>query len=199
MNGGFNEVAGRISAVDLTKPNPAAGGRPGALVFADDLGEKGFQDTYLRMISPRVGFAYTVTDKMVVRGGYGINANPFITSGFDTPGNLGYNGSIRQPHDQPDAIPAGPVFYLHQPYPDFTGTLPNRNPALANNLGIGYIAPDSNRVGYTQNYSLGIQYQLPASFVLEVGYIGNKGTRLEAGGLDNLNQLPVSALRSATS
>jgi hypothetical protein len=29
---------------------------------------------------------------------------------------------------------------------------------------------------------------------MEVSYLGNKGTRLEANGLDNLNQLPVSAL-----
>ena len=142
-----------------------------------------------------MGFAYKVTDILVVRGGYGINANPFITSGFDTPGNLGYNGSIAVNRSTTNAtqFPQDPVFFLHQPYPGFTATLPNRSPALANNLGIGYIARDSNRVGYAQNYSLGVQYQLPASFVLEVGYIGNKGTRLEANGLENLNQLPVSA------
>lgn len=196
MNLGYKEVAGRISVVDLAKPNPAAGNRPGALVFADELGEKGFHDKYLKMISPRLGFAYKVSEKMVVRGGYGINANPFITSGFDTPGNLGYNGSIVVNRTtNPTQFPQDPVFYLHQRYPDLNGTLPNRSSTQANNQGIGYIAPDSNRVGYAQNYSLGIQYQLPASFVLEVGYIGNKGTRLEAGGLDNLNQLPVSALR----
>ncbi|HKQ76366.1 MAG TPA: carboxypeptidase-like regulatory domain-containing protein [Blastocatellia bacterium] len=196
MNFGYNEVAGRISVVDLTKPNPGAGNRPGALVFADELGEKGFHNKYLKMISPRLGFAYKVSEKMVVRGGYGVNANPFITSGFDTPGNLGYNGSIVVNRTtNPTQFPQDPVFYLHQRYPDFTATLPNRSPALANNLGIGYIAPDSNRVGYAQNYSLGVQYELPASFVLEVGYIGNKGTRLEANGLDNLNQLPESALR----
>jgi hypothetical protein len=196
MNFGYNEVAGRMSVVDLTKPNPGAGNRPGALVFADELGEKGFHDKYLKMISPRVGFAYKVSEKMVVRGGYGINANPFITSGFSTPGNLGYNGSIAVNRTtNPTPFPQDPVFYLHQRYPDFTAALPNRSPSLANNLGIGYVAPDSNRVGYAQNYSLGVQYELPASFVLEVGYIGNKGSRLEANGLDNLNQLPVSALR----
>jgi hypothetical protein len=195
MNLGYNEVAGRISVVDLTKPNPEAGNRPGALVFADALGEKGFQDSYLGMVSPRLGFAYKVSEKLVVRGGYGVNANPFITSGFDTPGNLGYNGTIAVNRTtNPTQFPQDPVIYLHQPYPSFTSALPNRSATLANNLDIGYIAPDSNRVGYAQNYSLGVQYQLPASFVLEVGYIGNKGTRLEANGLDNLNQLPVSAL-----
>jgi hypothetical protein len=196
MNFGYNEVAGRMSMIDLTKPNPGAGGRPGALVFADELGEKGFHDKYLKMVSPRLGFAYKVSEKMVVRGGYSINANPMIQSGFSTPGTFGYNGTIAvNQTTNPTTFPQDPVFFLHQPYPNFPGTLPNRNPAQQNNQAIGYIAPDSNRVGYAQNYSFTIQYQLPASFVAEVAYIGNKGTRLEADGLDNLNQLPVSALR----
>lgn len=196
MNGGFNEVAGRMSAIDFTKPNPGAGNRLGALVFADELGQKGFQDWYLGMISPRLGFAYAMNRKMVIRGGYGLNANPFIASGFGGPGTAGYNGTISvNATTVPLRFPSDPVMYLHDRYPDLVGTLPTRNPAFLNNQGIGYIAPDSNRVGYVQNYSLGIQYQLPASFVLEVGYIGNKGTRLEANGLDDLNQLPVSALQ----
>jgi hypothetical protein len=195
MNFGYNEVAGRESMIDLTKPNPGAGNRPGALVFADELGRKGFHDNYLKMVSPRLGFAYAVSDKMVVRGGYGINANPFIAN-FSTPGAIGYNGSIAiDQNTNPTTFPQDPVYYLHQPFPSLVGTLPNRNPAQLNNQGYNYIAPDSNRVGYAQNYSLTVQYQLPASFVAEVGYIGNKGTRLEANGLDNLNQLPVSALR----
>ncbi len=195
MNMGFNEVAGRASMIDLTKPNPAAGNRPGALVFADELGQKGFHNNYYKMISPRLGFAYAITPKFVVRGGYGINANPMIAN-FSSLGNIGYNGSIAvNQATNPTAFPQDPVLYLRQPFPSLVGSLPNRNPAQLNNQGYNYIAPDSNRVGYAQNYSLGVQYQLPANFALEVGYLGNKGTRLEANGLDDLNQLPVSALR----
>lgn len=195
MNLGYNEVAGRVSMIDLTRPNPGAGNRPGALVFADELGRKGFHDNYYKMVSPRVGFAYAVSQRMVVRGGYGINANPFVAN-FSTPGTIGYNGSIAvNQQTSPTLFPQDPVLFLHQPFPSLVGELPNRNPAQINNQGYNYIAPDSNRVGYAQNYSLTIQYQLPASFVAEIGYIGNKGTRLEANGLDDLNQLPVSALR----
>ncbi|MFN8000202.1 MAG: hypothetical protein U0X75_04190 [Acidobacteriota bacterium] len=195
MNLGYNEVAGRMSMVDLTKPNADAGNRPGALVFADQLGQKGFHDKYLKMVSPRIGFAYAMSQKLVVRGGYGINANPFIAN-FQTPGNLGYNGSIVvNQQTAPTTFPQDPVLFLHQPFPSLVGSLPNRSATQANNLGYSHIPSDSNRVGYVQNYSLTFQYQLPGSFVAEVGYIGNKGTRLEADGLDNLNQLPVSALR----
>ena len=195
MNFGFNEVAGRASMIDLTKPNAAAGNRPGALVFADELGQKGFHNNYYKMISPRLGFAYALSPKLVVRGGYGINANPMIAN-FSSLGAIGYNGSIAvNQATNPTAFPQDPVLYLRQPFPSLVGTLPNRNPAQLNNQGYNYIAPDSNRVGYAQNYSLGVQYQLPGNFALEVGYIGNKGTRLEANGLDDLNQLPLTALR----
>jgi outer membrane receptor protein involved in Fe transport len=69
MNFGYNEVAGRMSVIDLTKPNPGAGNRPGALVFADELGRKGFHDKYLKMVSPRLGFAWAINQKLVLRGG----------------------------------------------------------------------------------------------------------------------------------
>ncbi len=194
--GGLIEVAGRMSGFDLTAANPAAGGRPGALVFVDDLGRRGFQDTYWKQLSPKFGFAYAMTDKMVMRGGYGINNTPPISNGFGFGGTLGFNGSI--------AVNAGntqrqfaedPVMFIHNRYPDFTATLPNRNPSLNNNLGTTYTDPGSSRLPYVQNWNFGFQFQLPASSVLEVNYIGNKGTRLIMKGFDNLNALPFTTVQ----
>jgi len=45
---------------------------------------------------------------------------------------------------------------------------------------------------YVQNWNFGIQYQLPAATVLEVNYIGNKGTRLIAKGYSQPNNLPFT-------
>ena len=42
-------------------------------------------------------------------------------------------------------------------------------------------ARDANRPGYVQNWNFTIQYQLPKDTVLEVAYVGNKGTRLWGG------------------
>jgi outer membrane receptor protein involved in Fe transport len=78
--GPLYEVAGRTVNVDLDLPNPAAGGRPGALVFADTLDRKTFQDWYFGRLLPRVGFAYRFTDWLVMRGGYGINTTPNISN-----------------------------------------------------------------------------------------------------------------------
>jgi hypothetical protein len=193
--GGLVEVAGRMSGLDFNMPNPGAGGLPGALVFVDDLGRRGFQDTYWRQISPKFGFAYAISDKLVMRGGYGINNMPPIMNGFTFPGTLGFNGSIDvNPANTPIRFPEEPVIYLHDRFPDFVGVLPNRDPSLSNGLAIQYQAPDSNRLAYTQNWNFGFQYQLPAFTVLEVNYIGNKGTRLEANGIGNLNALPATML-----
>ncbi len=193
--GGLIEVAGRMSGLGLNVPNPGAGGLPGALVFVDDQSRRGFQDTYWKQLSPKFGFAYAISDKLVMRGGYGINNTPPISNGFGFGGTLGYSGSISVSSSNTALkFAEDPVTYLRLPYPNFNATLPNKNPSLSNGLGIGYTAPDSNRLPYVQNWSLGFQYQLPASTVLEANYIGNKGTRLMAYGLDSLNQLPLSFL-----
>jgi hypothetical protein len=72
--------------------------------------------------------------------------------------------------------------------------LPNKNPSQSNAQGITYTARDSGRLPYVQNWTLGFQYQLPAAFVVEANYVGNKGTRLLAPGWDSLNQVPLSEL-----
>jgi hypothetical protein len=193
--GPLYEVAGRMSNLDPTLPNPGAGGRPGALLFADVLGTNTFQNRYWKQLDPRFGLAYAATKKLVIRAGYALTNTPPISNGFGFPGTLGYNGSISlNTSNTPLQFPQDPVMYLSQPYPDFTGTLPNHSPTLANGLGTTYIRPDGTRLPYVQNFNAGFQYLLPASTVLDVSYIGNKGTRLEAPGLDDLNQVPVGFL-----
>ncbi|HYI95123.1 MAG TPA: carboxypeptidase regulatory-like domain-containing protein [Bryobacteraceae bacterium] len=192
--GGIYEVVGRMSNLDPDMPNPAAGGRAGALVFAEDYDRKGFQSRNWLQLGPRFGFAYAVTNKIVARGGYSINNMPPVAN-FSLPSTFGYNGDIsRTTANTALPYPQAAVFNLDQPYPNFAGTLPNKDPGLANGLGVTYVAPDSNRLGYQQNYSFGLQFQIPADFVLETSFIGNKGTRLVSRGLDRMNQLPVEAL-----
>ncbi len=193
--GGLIEVAGRMSGIDFATPNPAAGNRPGALVFADDRGQKGFQDTYWKQFSPKFGFAYAMSEKLVLRGGYGINNTPAISNGFGFGGTFGYNGNIAiNNNTRVVRFAEDTVGNLSQPYPDFTGTLPNKNPSLANGQGIDFYPGDGNRLPYVQNWNFGIQYQMPSNMVLEVNYIGNKGTRLMARGFDQPNNVPFSAV-----
>ena len=192
--GGIYEVAGRMVNMDPSLANPSVGNFPGSLVWAEDLGKKSFQNTNYKQLSPRLGFAYAFSPKLVVRGGYGINNMAPVTN-FSTPSTLGYNGTISlTPANTQLANPQDPVLYLDQPYPSLAIALPNKNPAQGNGLGQTFINPNATKLGYMQNYNLGFQYQMPQNFVLEMSYIANKGTNLVSGGLDALNQVPVSAL-----
>lgn len=194
--GGLFEVAGRMSAIDMAKPNPAAGNRPGAMQFADELGRRGFQDAYWKQISPKFGFAYTLGEKLVMRGGYGINNTPAISNGFGFGGTLGYNGSIAvNSSNTPVRFAEDSLGNLSNPYPSFTATLPNKSITQGNGLGVDYYPLAGNRLPYVQNWNFGFQYQLPAQTVMEINYVGNKGTRLIAKGFSQPNNLPFSVVQ----
>ena len=189
----FYEATDKMSFIDMSLPNPGAGNLPGALAF----GRKP-ADTYWRMFGPRFGFAYQATSKAVVRGGYAMTNTPPIRNDWGYGGfTYGYNGgiSVRQGTSTTGFID-DPAMYLDQRYPDFTGTLPNLDPAGGNYEASQTTARDANRPGYVQNWNLTVQYQLPQDTVLEVAYLGNKGTRLWGSFVfGEYNGLPASLLQ----
>lgn len=173
------EVNGFMTTMDPTRPNPGAGGRPGALVFADDQGRKTFFDPYYKQIQPRVGLAWSLSDKIALSGGYSISNTPPVMVFGGGVSTFGYNGSIAlNQSTRPTQFSQDPVMYLSERFPDFQGTLPNRNPALANRQGTNVITGDMSRREVVQNYHATMQYLLPANFTATVSYIGNYGTRL---------------------
>jgi hypothetical protein len=176
---GFYEVTNRMSEIDLSVPNPGAGNRPGALVFTGP-NLHTFNDTYWREFGPRFGLAYQVNSKIVVRTGYAMMNTPPISNNWGYGFNYGFNGAVNvHAGANPDGFIDDPSMYLSQPFPIFQGTLPVTDPASENgNGGVVTTARDANHPGYVQNWNFTVQYQLPQDTVLEVAYIGNKGTRL---------------------
>jgi len=165
-------------------PNPGANGYSGALVFLSDMNRSSFQNTYPKEFGPRFGFAYQINQHMVMRGGYGIMYSPPIANQFGLANIDGYDGS----HNF-SASTLNPVFSWDNGYPAYSFTLPDKDPTLDNGQGINYIPSNSNRQPYSQNYTMGFQFLLPRSTTLSTMYVGNKGTRLGASNLNNLNQL----------
>jgi len=135
-----------------------------------------------------------------MRAGYGINNTPTISNGFGFGGTTGFNGTIsRNSGNTTLRFAEEPVIYLHDRYPDLTLSLPNKDASQSNGQGITYTAGDSSRLPYVQNWNFGFQYQLPARTVVEVNYVGNKGTRLLSYGFDSMNQVPLSELSRGNS
>jgi hypothetical protein len=183
------EVAGRMSSLDPTVPNPGADGYPGALVFRDR-----FSDTYYKQFAPRFGFAWQVKEDLVVRGGYGINYSPPINDGWHASYTAGFDGSNpiigRRGRFRED-----PVYSWDNPYPPYTATLPNTDPTLQNGDYIDYYSPETNRFPYVQNWNVGVQFDAGWNTKIEANYVGNKGTRLmETQYLGSLNQVPTQYL-----
>jgi len=172
----FYETTGRMSEVDLNTPNPGAGNRSGALVFASH-GSR-FNNTYWKELGPRLGFAYQVNNKMVVRAGYAMTNTPPI--GFGVGFTYGFDGRVNKPRgSNPTGFFDDPAIYLRQRFPDLARALPDTDRSSANYQPfLTTTAKDANRPGYVQNWNFTIQYQFPKETVLEVAYVGNKGTRL---------------------
>ena len=184
----FYERTRRMSYIDLNATNPDTGNRPGALVFRNRPSR-----TYWREFGPRLGFAYRAASNLVVRGGYAMLNTPPIRNDFSYGGfTYGYSATVNV--TRTGAV--DPAMYLSQPFPDLSGNLPDTDPAAGNWNAFQTTAPDANRPGYTQNWDFSIQYELPMGTVLEVAYIGNKGTRLWGGSsiFGELNGLPARRL-----
>lgn len=188
----FREAANRLTGLDPTKPNPGADGFPGAFVVLGDgpgrTGAKSFTGTYYGQVGPRVGFAYSMNEKLVVRGGYGINYAPNLLDGFNFPYYVGFNGSNpivqRTGRFREDAS-----YRWDGTYSAFTRVLPNTDPTLLNGQNIGYYLPETNKFPMVQNWNVGVQMELPWKTRLEANYIGNKSKRLNTAYKYYLNQV----------
>ncbi len=125
--------------------------------------------------APRFGFAYRVREGTVLRGGAGLFYNP-----------AGSEGAYMRRHRQ---LPFGPINaedinqFNANPRRVQDGLRPI--PVLdfnivANNPTGGMIGIVPNfRSGYTPQFSLQLQQQMPKALVAKIGYVGNVGRRLD--------------------
>jgi hypothetical protein len=138
--------------------------------------------------APRFGFAYSPTSRWVVRGAYGVFFTHTVRQGRE--GLLGFNppflvdNLLQTSVTGAAAVATAAPFRLVNGYP--AGLLDPSSLAPT----IGRRAQDANqRTPYIQQYNFGIQYELLKDLLLDVAYVGNKGTKLN--GFRNLNQRAV--------
>jgi len=188
----IEEADSRQSYLHLGTPNAAAGGRNGALVFLKP-GEL-LTPNYLKAFSPRLGIAYSITPKTVLRTGFGVFYSPTNATSVGRVNRAFVHGfSFSQNFPQ---LTGGrePALLLDNGLPAFTGTLPNTSPTLQNGNNIDFMNPGAGKPGYVSSWTFNLQRELPWRFMIDVGYVGQRGSALSAG-LENLNQVPFESLR----
>jgi len=165
----FHEKYGHWANVDLNTidPNYGFGGK---LVFANGGGDSFEKNEYAANFGPQIGFAYSPLQKLVVRGSFGIIYNPpgvayfqGVPNGF-APGFKGTN-QVNSPFSWDSGYPG--VFESGNKNVDPTTLFP----AVS-------VDPHALRVGYSDAFNIGVQYELARNMRVEASYIGNRGHRL---------------------
>jgi hypothetical protein len=185
------------SSFDPTVPNPGAGGILGGIAFLGSgpgrTGRNSFANTDYMGLAPRFGLAYQVDAKTVIRGGYGIFFAPGnATTGLRLSTGFSYGLSVQPTYTSTDQG-VTPALNWDNGFPTNFPQPPQFTPQIANGSAVNMIGRNDGRVPYVQNWSFGVQRELPSQIVLETVYAGNKGTRL-GNGLISLNELNPSYL-----
>jgi hypothetical protein len=163
----------------------------GGLQFASS-SNPGFWNTDANNLQPRAGFAYQLTDKMVVRGGWGMYTVPNIIFGNQQDG---YSQTTPFTASQDRGLTFQST--LTNPYP--AGVLQPAGNSLGPSTFLGqsidrYVPLDFQNA-QNMRYLIDLQRELPGQWLFDLGYTGSHGYDLTTN-LD-LNAVPAKYL-SAT-
>jgi len=177
----LSEATGRITALDPTKPNPGAGGQLGALKFGGEgsgrTGSSRFQDIYNKALGPRFGLAYQLTERTVLRAGYGMYYQELKAPTWGRGMNEGFFTNVS--YNSLDGYT--PAFYWRDDFPTDFPKPPFLDPAFANGRNVAYAKAESGRPPVAQNWQMSIQRQLTQTLNIDLAYVGSKGNHLIAG------------------
>ena len=186
------EPNGTASGFDPTIPNPQAAGRLGALVFAGSgsgrSGSRALSNGWYKGFGPRLGAAYQLNPKTILRASGGIYYAPgfrtrLIQYGFfNSPGVSSTDG-----YD--------PVYNWASALPQTFALAPFINPSFQNGQSVSSILPGTSRMPQILTWTFSIQREIARNTAFEATYVGSHSTHLVVGSqLSNMNTLPLSDL-----
>ena len=160
--------AGFVVPANYTASTPTGVSHSGINSFVPGTGKQ--------TIAPRIGFAWSLTPRTVLRTGYGIYySSPTGNSQFESVPSLpwaylgvwtpGYNGAASFAHPFSEPIPALNSFPFFQAYTPDTD--------------LSYIASQQTlRPGITQEYTVNLQTQITSGLMLQLAYLGSGANHL---------------------
>lgn len=181
------EQYGRSADLGGNVADPAVGGRLGAPIFQATCNCT-FVKTYYYAFGPRVGVAYSINSKTVLRGGWGLIYAP--------PGDI-QQSSSSQLSSSPVGINAfadvtAPGTLPQPAWPNFS---PGQTPLPGQITGFGgftSLDPQAARPPRQNQWDFGVSREISHDFVVEAAYVGNRGVWW-GGPLGLLNQVTPAA------
>lgn len=193
----YTPLIGLVDKGGLSNYNPANNTEIVA-GFGDVPQNIGVKGTWKNFVL-RSGISYRLTDKSVIRGGYGASIIPFPDNSY------AFNFPVKQnfvaPTPANNFLPAGslaagfaaPVIFAVPSNGIIDASLPIlRNSAL-------YYAPPTLKEGKLHSYNVAFQRELPWNFTAEAAYVGNVGRGILATlDLNAANTLGLATFNATT-
>ncbi len=173
----FHEKYGHWANFNLDAVDPNLGIK-GAVEFASSGSDSFEKNQDWHNFGPQVGIAWNPWKRFVFRGSFGITYVPIGIQYFSgvpyayAPGFHGTNNA-----DAP--------FQWDNGYPGvFTPGTKDTTPPITQ-FPVVNINPNALDAGYTDNWNIGVQYEVSKNMVVEASYIGNRGHHLQDSALAN--------------
>ena len=155
----------------------------GGLLFADSSHRLPYKRD-LNNFGPRLGYAYRIGSKLVIRGGWGLAFSPTadVSPSYRVQLHHFAQRSVANAGIIPITTPGctgAACGMLSNPFPEGIRLPPGSSQGLQTNVGqsISYIWPQRT-IPYLHSFSTGVQYELPFRAVVEVSYSGSRSRQL---------------------
>ncbi len=200
------EQYGRYGFFDPTVANRQDGGHPGGVTYGATCGcDNNFFNSYKLGFGPRLGFAYQLTPKTVLRGGAGLLIGTTPDNGIQTRFVTSTNSVPSTSFGQsplPNGLKGGiPLTYAQIAWPNFDPShFPVVNPATPGAPGAapGYwIDRNAGYPSKSYQWSFGVQREIVRDLVVDVAYVGNRGVWMPSSGALNYNPNTPQSLLAA--
>jgi len=185
------EEHGRFGNFSPTLADPSAGGHAGATIYEATC-NCNFASNYAYAIGPRIGVAYQINSKTVIRAGVGVVYTPIAVAAA-TPtssANAGTPGFDQYLFNLKNGLPST----VHPVWPAFDPA----NAVLPGNVAgaATFLDPNSGRPSRQVQWSASLQREISRNLVIEASYVANRNVWVSAAGLTALNALSEPYLRS---
>jgi hypothetical protein len=194
----------RTSSFDANVPNPTVGGLPGGVKYegwGPGRCNCRFTNTYPYGIGPRLGVAWQIVPKTILRGGFGVSysRNALERGDLAMSAGFGFNtlnftnpGSGRPAFQLQNGIPYTlSDLTANDQRPGLRPVNPTASPAA---LDVPLIDPNAGRPPRILQWNISLQRELNKDLVVQAAYVGNRVVWLQNDAMLDYNALTPERL-----